>query len=152
MLAPMQSRRHREYHQAWDTALDNVVSQLLAQRDDAAADGRAGAPAAQILPLSQSNFFSEQLVAFEVWLRGRPAAEHAPPEQLPILLQVLLSPTYRLRALALLARFTDLGPSAVRETLAVGLFPYLLKLLLAPSADLRQARPVTPPPRARPSP
>ena len=36
-----------------------------------------------------------------------------PPEQLPIVLQVLLSKVHRLRALELLGRFTDLGPWAV---------------------------------------
>ena len=33
-----------------------------------------------------------------------------PPEQLPIVLQVLLSQVHRLRALELLGRFLDLGP------------------------------------------
>ena len=36
-----------------------------------------------------------------------------PPEQLPIVLQVLLSQVHRLRALDLLGRFLDLGPWAV---------------------------------------
>ena len=36
-----------------------------------------------------------------------------PPEQLPIVLQVLLSQIHRLRALELLGRFLDLGPWAV---------------------------------------
>ena len=36
-----------------------------------------------------------------------------PPEQLPIVLQVLLSQVHRLRALELLGKFLDLGPWAV---------------------------------------
>ena len=53
-------------------------------------------------------FFAEQLTAFEVWLEHEPDAR-APPAQLPIVLQVLLSQTHRLRALVLLARFLDVG-------------------------------------------
>jgi hypothetical protein len=36
-----------------------------------------------------------------------------PPQELPIVLQVLLSPAYRVRTLVLLRQFFDLGPSAV---------------------------------------
>lgn len=59
------------------------------------------------------------------------------PEQLPIVLQVLLSLAHRLRALKLLARFMDLGPWAVNLALSVGLFPYVVKLLQSPAADVR---------------
>jgi len=55
-----------------------------------------------------------------------------PPEQLPIVLQVLLSQAHRVRALVLLRRFLDLGPSAVNLALSVGIFPYVLKLLQSP--------------------
>lgn len=41
------------------------------------------------------------------------AEDRDPPEQLPIVLQVLLSQVHRLRALDLLGRFLDLGPWAV---------------------------------------
>lgn len=51
------------------------------------------------------------------------------PEQLPVVLQVLLSPTHRVRALILLRRFMYLGPSAVNLALSVGICPYVLKLL-----------------------
>lgn len=51
------------------------------------------------------------------------------PEQLPIVLQVLLSPAHRVRALVLLRRFLYLGPSAVNLALSVGICPYVLKLL-----------------------
>lgn len=56
-----------------------------------------------------------------------------PPQELPIVLQVLLSQAHRVRALVLLKRFLDLGPSAVNLALSVGIFPYvLLKLLQSP--------------------
>ena len=59
-----------------------------------------------------STFFEEQLTAFEVWLT-QGSELRSPPEQLPIVLQVLLSKAHRLRALHLLGRFLDLGPWAV---------------------------------------
>ena len=62
--------------------------------------------------LQHSPFFSEQLTAFQVWLAMGSSDRH-PPEQLPIVLQVLLSQVHRLRALDLLGRFLDLGPWAV---------------------------------------
>ena len=55
-----------------------------------------------------------------------------PPQELPIVLQVLLSQAHRVRALVLLRRFLDLGPSAVNLALSVGIFPYVLKLLQSP--------------------
>ncbi len=55
-----------------------------------------------------------------------------PPQELPIVLQVLLSPAHRVRTLVLLRRFFDLGPSAVNLALSVGIFPYVLKLLQSP--------------------
>jgi WD40 repeat protein len=86
-----------------------------------------------------SPFFSEQLTAFEVWLEfaeihkmqlstGRLES----PEQLPIVLQVLLSQVHRIRALRLLRRFLDLGPWAVNLSLSLGIFPYVMKLLQSP--------------------
>ncbi|OSX66816.1 hypothetical protein POSPLADRAFT_1128660 [Postia placenta MAD-698-R-SB12] len=60
-----------------------------------------------------------------------------PPDQLPIVLQVLLSQPHRLRALILLSQFVDLGPWAVHLVLAIGIFPYISRLLQAASPDLR---------------
>ncbi|KAG6812628.1 hypothetical protein H0H92_001711 [Tricholoma furcatifolium] len=60
-----------------------------------------------------------------------------PPDQLPIVLQVLLSQPHRLRALILLSQFVDLGPWAVHLVLTIGIFPYISKLLQAPGPDLR---------------
>lgn len=62
---------------------------------------------------------------------------HDPPSQLPIVLQVLLSQVHRLRALILLSQFLDLGPWAVNLALSIGIFPYVLKLLQSPAADLK---------------
>ncbi|KAL6307817.1 hypothetical protein BKA93DRAFT_767971 [Sparassis latifolia] len=60
-----------------------------------------------------------------------------PPDQLPIVLQVLLSQPHRLRALILLSQFVDLGPWAVYLALTIGIFPYIARLLQAASHDLR---------------
>ena len=85
----------------------------------------------------ESRFFKDQLQAFEVWL-SQPSSSAAfrqgtnliaPPEQLPVVLQVLLSHQHRLVALDQLARFVDLGTWAVSHALSVGIFPYVLKLL-----------------------
>jgi WD40 repeat protein len=96
-------------------------------------------------------FFAEQLTAFEIWLNfatnrikeggvilNPPRKQHEnrcgafdieAPDQLPVVLQVLLSPAHRVRALILLRRFLNLGPSAVNLALSVGIFPYVLRLL-----------------------
>ncbi|TPX34292.1 hypothetical protein SmJEL517_g02937 [Synchytrium microbalum] len=114
--------------QAWDLAADMCLSQLpalLAAQD--------GGPSYEY---KTSTFFAEQLTAFEVWLSKGPISSSA-PEQLPIVLQVLLSQNHRLRALMLLSRFLDLGPWAVNLALLVGIFPYVLKLLQSPAADLK---------------
>ncbi|TFK42159.1 hypothetical protein BDQ12DRAFT_677728 [Crucibulum laeve] len=60
-----------------------------------------------------------------------------PPDQLPTVLQVLLSQPHRLRALILLSQFVDLGPWAVQLVLTIGIFPYISKLLQAAGQDLR---------------
>ena len=60
-----------------------------------------------------------------------------PPDQLPIVLQVLLSQPHRLRALILLSQFVDLGPWTVHLVLTIGIFPYISKLLQAAGQDLR---------------
>lgn len=82
-------------------------------------------------------FFVEQLTAFEVWLEYCADKENKPPQQLPIVLQVLLSQAHRLKALELLARFLDLGQWAVIHALAVGVFPYVQKLLQSNTRELR---------------
>jgi regulator-associated protein of mTOR len=88
------------FRQAWDLALDLCLRQLPKLLEDESA------------VFQHSPFFTEQLTAFDVWLKYG-AESRAPPEQLPIVLQVLLSQVHRLRALELLGRFLDLGPWAV---------------------------------------
>ena len=53
--------------------------------------------------------------------------------------QFLLSQAHRLQALELLGRFLDQGPWAVHLALAVGIFPYVLKLL---GSKLRELQPI----------
>ncbi|GME81644.1 unnamed protein product [Ambrosiozyma monospora] len=84
------------------------------------------------------SFYEEHLTAFDKWLQYRGSTKEV-PTQLPILLQVLLSQLYRLRALSLLSRFLDLGPWAVHLALSVGIFPYTLKLLQSLSPELKHA-------------
>ncbi|EFN54506.1 hypothetical protein CHLNCDRAFT_135218 [Chlorella variabilis] len=104
--------------QAWDMAAEMCLLQLP---DLLSGDGTK----------------DEQLTAFELWLEhGGP--DKKPPEQLPIVLQVLLSQVHRLRALVLLGRFLDMGAWAVDLALSVGIFPYVLKLLQTTATDLRQ--------------
>ena len=59
--------------QAWDLALDHVLSQLP--------DVHAGKD------YEPSQFFSQQLSAFQVWLMSVGDSK-SPPQQLPIVLQV----------------------------------------------------------------
>ncbi|CAH2074659.1 unnamed protein product [Thlaspi arvense] len=85
---------------AWDMAAEICLSQLPQLFLD---------PNAEFQP---SPFFTEQMTAFEVWLDH--GSEHKkPPEQLPIVLQVLCSQCHRFRALVLLEIFLDMGPWAV---------------------------------------
>ena len=61
------------------------------------------------------------------------------PRELPIVLQALLSPIHRLRALEVFKQFLDLGVWAVNLSLAVGVFHYVLRLLQrasGPSASI----------------
>ncbi|KAK6943240.1 Raptor, N-terminal CASPase-like domain [Dillenia turbinata] len=110
---------------AWDMAAEICLSQLHSLVEDPNAD------------FQPSPFFTEQLTAFEVWLDH--GSEHKkPPEQLPIVLQVLLSQCHRFRALVLLGRFLDMGRWAVDLALSVGIFPYVLKLLQTSTPELRQ--------------
>ncbi|KAH3664386.1 hypothetical protein WICMUC_005771 [Wickerhamomyces mucosus] len=93
-------------------------------------------PDQSIQNYQHSSFFEQNLTAFELWLKYGSTLRN-PPEQLPIVLQVLLSQVHRVRALVLLSRFLDLGPWAVYLALSIGIFPYILKLLQSPSPDLK---------------
>ncbi|KAB1224582.1 Regulatory-associated protein of TOR 1 [Morella rubra] len=123
---PMLPPTHQHHMwDAWDMAAEICLAQLPSLIED---------PTAEFLP---SPFFSEQLTAFEVWL-DHGSEDKKPPEQLPIVLQVLLSQCHRFRALVLLGRFLDMGPWAVDLALSVGIFPYVLKLLQTTTPELRQ--------------
>ncbi|XP_078483485.1 regulatory-associated protein of mTOR-like [Ciona intestinalis] len=110
---------------AWDHAVDVCLSQLPQMLNEETK-----------YVFKNSPFFAEQLTAFQVWLMLG-IENRQPPEQLPIVLQVLLSQVHRLRALDLLGRFLDLGPWAVSLALSVGIFPYVLKLLQSLAKELR---------------
>ena len=114
--------------EAWDLAVEMVVSQLPAMLISA----QGGEP----YEYKASNFFGEQLTAFEHYLQqGAPKQEL--PTQLPVVLQVLLSQAHRLKALVLLSKFLDLGPWAVNLALTIGIFPYVVKLLQSPAIELK---------------
>ena len=114
--------------QSWDLALEMVLAQLPAILESE----EGGQP----YEYQHSEFFTEQLTAFEVYLaQGAPQQEA--PSQLPIVLQVLLSQVHRLRALVLLSKFLDLGPWAVNLALTIGIFAYVLKLLQSAAFELK---------------
>ena len=133
--------------QSWDLAVEMILSQLpklLAQVGDPESEEDEGKPSAPTpeIEYNHSDFFADQLSAFEVYLSSAPANASAqgyakPPEQLPIVLQVLLSQVHRLRALILLSKFLDLGPWAVNLALSIGIFPYVLKLLQSQAIELK---------------
>jgi len=150
------THNHPLWH-SWDLAVDACLAQLpelLEQesaREAATTAGMTVTPSPTIY--KPSFFFAQHLQAFEVWLEhGGNVPRHlsiqpkqspnntvarVPPEQLPIVLQVLLSQAHRLRALILLSRFVDLGPWAVHLSLSIGIFPYVQKLLQSPAVELK---------------
>lgn len=115
---------------------DNAAASVVLQLEVTPPDANVTGPASSI----SSPFFSEQLTAFEVWLEFAPirkmylkhGATMDSPEQLPVVLQVLLSQVHRVRALRLLRQFLELGPWAVNISLSLGIFPYVMKLLQSP--------------------
>lgn len=111
----------------WDYVLDQCLAQLPSINEN-------------LTHYVHSSFFTEQLTAFQNWLSfgARIQNELKPKvEQLPIVLQVLLSHVHRLRALELFSRFLSLGDWAVDMALSVGIFPYILKLLQSQDRELR---------------
>ena len=80
-----------------------------------------------------ASFFTSQMTAFQSWLKHVSASASSCQQrhaaiQLPILLQVLLSQTHRIRALQLLSDFLDLGSWAVSHCITVGILPYIVRL------------------------
>ncbi|TRX98384.1 hypothetical protein FHL15_000458 [Xylaria flabelliformis] len=115
--------------ESWDLAVDLALAQLpmLEKKESEGVE----------YEYQSSTFFAEQLTAFEVYLGRGDALLQKPPEQLPVVLQVLLSQQHRVRALILLGRFLDLGPWAVQLALSIGIFPYVLKLLQSAASELK---------------
>ncbi|KAL5106628.1 Regulatory-associated protein of mTOR [Taenia crassiceps] len=80
-----------------------------------------------------ASFFTSQMTAFQAWLHQASSnhttyCQRQSAIQLPILLQVLLSQTHRIRALQLLSEFLDLGSWAVSHCITVGILPYIVRL------------------------
>lgn len=125
---PLPETHRHPLWQSWDLAMEMVLAQLPMLRE--AEEGK------RVYEYQHSTFFAEQLTAFEVYLSSGPTKDRA-PDQLPIVLQVLLSQVHRLRALILLSKFLDLGPWAVHLALSIGIFPYVVKLLQAASLELK---------------
>lgn len=151
---------------SWEFAIDQILGQMLEKKEsepavvdmtdipqlqiassasEADLNGSQKKSKSSSIPSNQMqngwnyqhcSFFQQHLTAFEVWLQYGSAIKE-PPQQLPIVLQVLLSQAHRLRALHLLSNFLDLGPWAVYLALSVGMFPYIQKLLQSPSPDLK---------------
>ena len=105
---------------AWDLALDLCLTQLPGVLEDIQANAIQNGSASGTNGSTNGNnninvetvvtshlpspFFEEQLTAFQVWLEYG-SETRQPPEQLPIVLQVLLSQVHRVRALELLGRY-----------------------------------------------
>lgn len=119
-------------HPLWES-WDLAVEMALAQLPMLEAKERGELPDYEF---QNSTFFTEQLTAFEVYLT-QGAVTHKAPDQLPVVLQVLLSQQHRVRALILLGKFLDMGPWAVNLALSIGIFPYVLKLLQSAAAELK---------------
>ncbi|KAJ6443988.1 Regulatory associated protein of TOR [Purpureocillium lavendulum] len=115
--------------ETWDLAVDMALAQLpmLEKKESEGVE----------YEYHNSTFFTEQLTAFDVYLTRGDAMAQKPPDQLPVVLQVLLSQQHRVRALILLGRFLDLGPWSVQLALSIGIFPYVLKLLQSAAAELK---------------
>lgn len=113
----------------WDLAVDAMLAQLpmLERKETEGIE----------YEYQNSTFFTEQLTAFDIYLTRGDATAQKPPDQLPVVLQVLLSQQHRVRALVLLGRFLDLGPWAVQLALGIGIYPYVLKLLQSAAAELK---------------
>lgn len=127
-LPALPPTNHHALWRSWDLAAEVCLNQLY----------KLSNPYPNVdMSFQPSRFFAEQLTAFEVWLQFGSSSK-PPPQQLPMVLQVLLSQVHRLRALVLLKKFLDLGPWAVNLALSVGIFPYVLKLLQSPASELRQ--------------
>ena len=104
-LAALKEERAARAKAAAEGDAAALAAQALAAREDGeerALVARAREPPTYLY--AHSSFFADQLTAFELWLQFG-AADGKPPEQLPVVLQVLLSQMHRYRALVRLGQF-----------------------------------------------
>lgn len=120
--------------QSWDMALESFLTQYVASQKGTSMVHPKNNLAFN-MPTNLT-FFNDQLSSFEMWLEFGTSSSPSPP-MLPVVLQVLLSKAHRVRVLTLLKRFLSLGTEAVRLSLIIGIFPYVLKLLKNPSDDIK---------------
>lgn len=131
---PMPDTTTHSLWQSWDMALESFLTHYVSlQRGSSMVDYRNNMPFTMPTNIS---FFNDQLSAFEMWLEFGTVTS-SPPPQLPVVLQVLLSQSHRMRALQLLKKFLSLGNDAIRLSLILGIFPYILKLLQNPADDIK---------------
>nr|CCC52562.1 conserved hypothetical protein, fragment [Trypanosoma vivax Y486] len=110
-------------HHAWDlweSTLEGVICQLpdLLTSDLVLNRNYAYKP---------SSFFTNQLMAFEVWIKSGNLSEE--PEELPSALLALSQPSYQLPALVLLVHYLDSGVNAGKRAILCGILPRISKLL-----------------------
>ncbi|KAJ2557662.1 Target of rapamycin complex 1 subunit kog1, partial [Coemansia sp. RSA 1822] len=155
---PWSSRNNRHRSNTFDS---DESSSESSSDSDGAGDMRHSQYTGLVTGYIPSSFFVNQLRAFEIWLQQAaasmtlfgadqsatklPASTSTcvpsflePPEQLPIMLQLILSQTHRLSVLVLLYRFVNLGPWAANMTLLVGFFTYLTKLLSSSTVEIQE--------------
>lgn len=124
-----------ELWQHWDLAIEHFLTSLV-QLKQLEPSGSLS----QALDNSKlyifTNFFDTSLDHLKNWIQHGHYTM-VPPPQLTMILQLLLTPKYRARALKMLAFFVDLGPWAVLLALNVGVFPYVVKLLQSPVIQLK---------------
>lgn len=144
--------RH-ELWNSWDMMLDYYLTLLTPPYIENISNSLKGT----LPPHYDANaYFSSQMDTFSLWVDQQALHQgemvhsltHQSPSDshnslscslLPGMLQVLLSQAHRNRALTLLGYFMDLGRWAVRDSLQVGIFPYIIKLFQSPSLDIRYA-------------
>lgn len=119
----------------WDMAIDHFLTSLIELRE-LNPQKSVSVALAEAPRYIFSNFFDSSLDYLKNWIQYG-SFTMVPPPQLTLILQLLLTPKYRARALKLLAFFVDLGPWAVSLALNIGVFPYVVKLLQSPVVQLK---------------
>ncbi|KAL0233592.1 hypothetical protein PCE1_002106 [Barthelona sp. PCE] len=86
-------------------------------------------------------FWDHQLIYLENWLNETSKLgttsfgmltsieRRAPPIELPLLLQIMLSTDFRKRALKILVKYCDIGRDFIEDVVSVGFFQFLVKML-----------------------